>query len=112
MTSTSLLVALLATAPCADDPVRVGPIVTALAEAPDGSGWLRGSQAGVVFRSARDGRERKVPTALEHVLALSFSPDGSTLAVAGGSPGESGAVELRAWPSGDLVGRLEGHSDT
>src|SRR4051794_21635010 len=112
MTPTSLLVALLATTPCADDPERVGPMVTALAEAPDGSGWLRGSQAGVVFRSLRDGREREVPTSLDHVLALAFSPDGSTLAVAGGSPAESGTVELRAWPSGDLVGRLDGHADS
>ena len=79
-------------------------MVTALAEAPDGSGWLRGSQAGVVFRSSRDGRERAIPTSLDHVLALAFSPDGSTLAIAGGSPAESGAVELRAWPSGDLAG--------
>jgi WD40 repeat protein len=112
MTSMSLLLALLATTLHADDPERVGPMVTALAEAPDGSGWLRGSQAGVVFRSSRDARERAVPTALDHVLALVFSPDGSTLAIAGGTPAESGAVELRAWPSGDLVGRLDGHADT
>ena len=112
MTSIPLLLALLGTAPRVDDPERVGPMVTALTEAPDGSGWLRGSQAGVVFRSSRDGRERDVPTSLDHVLALVFSPDGSTLAIAGGSPAESGAVELRAWPSGDLVGRLDGHADT
>lgn len=112
MTLMSLLLALLGAAPLVEDPERVGPMVTALAEAPDGSGWLRGSQAGVVFRSSRDGRERDVPTSLDHVLALAFSPDGSTLAIAGGSPAESGAVELRAWPSGDLVGRLDGHDDT
>jgi WD40 repeat protein len=119
MLPTSLLpLALLATqffqgAPRGGDrPERVGPIITALVEAPDGSGWVRGSQAGVVFRSSREGRERAIPVSLDHVLALAFSPDGSTLAIAGGSPAESGAVELRAWPTGSLLGRLEGHDDT
>jgi WD40 repeat protein len=93
-------------------PGRVGPIITALAEAPDGSGWVRGSQAGVVFHSSRDGLDRAIPASLDHVLALTFSPDGTTLAIAGGSPGESGAVELRAWPSAELLGQLEGHDDT
>jgi WD40 repeat protein len=112
MKPTSLLLALLATTLVGDEPERVGPIITALAAAPDGSGWLRGSQAGVVFRSSRDGRERAIPASLDHVIALAFSPDGSTLAIAGGSPAESGAVELRSWPSGGLLGRLEGHADT
>jgi WD40 repeat protein len=94
-----------------DRPDRAGPMITALAEAPDGSGWLRGSQDGVVFRSSRDGRERAIPAVLDHVHALAFSPDGSTLAIAGGSPAESGAVELRSWPTGGLLGRLEGHDD-
>lgn len=90
---------------------RVGPIVTALVVAPDGSGWLRGSQAGLVFHSFRDGRERTIPVRLDHVHALAFSPDGATLAIAGGRPAEFGAVELRSWPAGDLQGRLEGHDD-
>jgi WD40 repeat protein len=110
MNLTTLTLALLVAAP-ADDTERVGPIITALAEVPDGSGWLRRSQSGVVFRSSRDGRERAISTSLDHVLALAFSPDGSILAIAGGSPAESGAVELRSWPSGDLLGRLEGHVD-
>lgn len=72
---------------------------------------VRGSQAGVVVRASRDARERTIPTGLDHVHALAFSPDGATLAVAGGSPAKSGAVELRSWPTGDLLGRLEGPED-
>jgi len=94
-----------------DRPDRKAPGITALASAPDGSGWLLGSQAGVVFRTPDDARERPIPTGLDHIHALAFSPDGSTLAVAGGSPGEFGTVELLSWPAGDLLGRLGGHED-
>ena len=90
---------------------RAAPAIAAMASAPDGSGWLRGSQAGVIFRPFRDGPDRPIATDLDHVHALAFSPDGSTLAVAGGSPAESGSVELRSWPAGDLLGRLEGPDD-
>jgi WD40 repeat protein len=95
----------------ADPPDRSGPMITALAVAPDGSGWLKGSQDGVLFHSCRDGRERTITVGLDHVHALTFSPDGTILAVAGGSPAESGVVELHSWPAGDLLGRLEGHDD-
>jgi WD40 repeat protein len=42
---------------------------------------------------------------------LSFSPDGSTLAISGGSPAEFGDVELWSWPTRVLLRRLEGHDD-
>ena len=102
----------LAAAPTSGDgPDRKAPGIAALVAAPDGSGWLRGSQAGVIFRPSSDAPERPIPTGLDHVHALVFSPDGSTLAVAGGSPGEFGAVELLSWPAGDVLGRLDGHED-
>ena len=78
--------------PGADRPDRKAPGIAALAAAPDGSGWLRGSQSGVAFRPFDGARERPIPTGLDHVHALAFSPDGSTLAVAGGSYGVLYAV--------------------
>ena len=99
------------TAPAGDRPDRKAPGIAALAPAPDGSGWLQGSQTGVLFRPFRDAPKRPIPTGLDHVHALTFSPDGSALAVAGGSPGEPGAVELLSWPGGDLLGRLDGQED-
>jgi len=52
-----------------------------------------------------------MPTKLENIHDLSLSPDQRLLAVAGGSPNESGIVELYHWPSGELWQSFEAHSD-
>ncbi len=90
---------------------KAKPAVAALAVTPDGKGLLVGSQAGVHFRPFDGKDEPAVATKLDHVHALAFSPDGTTLAVAGGSPAENGVVELWSWPARKLLGRLEGHED-
>jgi len=54
---------------------------------------------------------RTLETKLEHVHDLAFSPDGKHLLVAGGSPGDVGAVELFTWPGGELVYRKTLHFD-
>jgi WD40 repeat protein len=87
------------------------PAVTALTITPDDSGLLHGSQAGVHYRPFKDGKQRPIPTELDHVHALAFSPDGTVLAVAGGSPAVSGIVELWSWPESKRLCRLEGHAD-
>lgn len=87
------------------------PAITALAITPDGKGFIHGSQAGVVFRSFSGNEQRSFTTKLDHVHALAFSPDGKTLAAAGGSPAEAGYVELWSWPECKSLGRLDGHTD-
>jgi len=80
------------------------PPVTALAFAPGGKGLIAGSQAGIETRGWPDlGVRRRIETGLAHVHDITFSPDGRRMAVAGGRPSESGGVELRAWPSGELL---------
>ncbi len=75
------------------------PIV-ALAVAPDGEHVLAGSQAGIQVFSLPDLQPTKsLATKLEQVHELAFSPSRDMLAVAGGSPGERGAVELWHWPA-------------
>lgn len=56
--------------------------------------------------------KRTVPSSLVSIQCLAFSPDGKTLAVAGGTPAESGVVEIRSWPQGDVLAVHEGHDDT
>ncbi|OAI54723.1 hypothetical protein AYO44_14345 [Planctomycetaceae bacterium SCGC AG-212-F19] len=88
-----------------------GPAVTALAATPDGKGFVRASQAGVVYGLAMGKEQRAIATGLDHVLALAFSLDGKHLAIGGGSPAEAGVVELCDWPGGKQARRLEGHED-
>ena len=88
------------------------PPITAVA-IDEGNGWvIEGSQAGLIVRSWPDLVKNKVlPTQLEHIHDIALSPDGMTLAVGGGTPAESGAVELYLWPTGELSNRLEPHED-
>jgi WD40 repeat protein len=44
---------------------------------------------------------RRFATRLTNVHDLAFSPNGDRLAAVGGRPGESGEIEIFAWPSGE-----------
>ncbi len=67
------------------------PPVTALAFAPDGQSVLIGSQSGIEVRSYPALEvSRTLATEIPNVHDLAFSPDGKTLAVAGGIPGKRG----------------------
>lgn len=88
------------------------PPITALAFTPDGKSVLVGSQAGVELRSWPElKRVRSLATELANVHDLAFSPDGTVLAIAGGSPAEKGTVELVRWPEGTLRHRVSPHRD-
>jgi WD40 repeat protein len=110
-TTILLLAALSTSAVAGAEPPRVRPAITALAVSADGGLLVHGSQGGVRIRALQDATEKNLPTMLDHVCALAFSPDGKLLAVAGGSPAEAGIVEVYAWPECRRVGRLEGHED-
>ncbi len=86
--------------------------ITAVAFAPDGAEIVTGSQAGVFLHDAGKLEiVREIATQMDHVHDLRFSANGQWLAVAGGTPGESGSVELLEWPSGELRWRSETHDD-
>lgn len=88
------------------------PPITAVA-IDEGNSWvIEGSQAGLSVRSGRDlSMVRVLPTQLEHIHDIALSPDRTMLAVAGGTPAESGAVELYRWPAGELWKQLEPQED-
>src|SRR5262245_9977334 len=87
------------------------PIVT-LAVTRDDTQVIVGSQAGIQIFSLPDLKlVNTLPTELEQVHDLAFSPSGDVLAVSGGSPGERGAVELREWPSGKLKATIAAGDD-
>ena len=87
------------------------PALTALSVTPNGQNYVAGSQMGVTGGAFGKSPAWSVNTALSHVNAFAFSPDGSVLAIAGGSPAVAGTIELWRWPDRVQLGRLEGHQD-
>ena len=86
--------------------------MTALAFASDRKQVVVGSQLGIEIRSLPDLTVTgKLSTELEHVHDLKFSPDGLSLLAAGGSPGESGRVEVWSWPKSELIREVGGLDD-
>jgi len=82
------------------------PPITAGVFAPDGKSAIIGSQRGISVRSLPELQQTAtLPTKLAHVHDLEFSPAGDVLAAVGGSPAESGAIELYGWPSAELIQR-------
>jgi WD40 repeat protein len=88
------------------------PPVTAVAFAPDGKQAVLGSQAGIEIHSWPYLKVAgNLPTELDHVHDLAFSPDGRMLLAAGGAPAEKGAVEMWTWPKRELIRRVAEHDD-
>jgi WD40 repeat protein len=91
---------------------EAAPPVVAIAVTPDGAQVVAGSQAGIQVVSLPElAAVSRLATKLEHVHDLAFSPRGDLLAVAGGSPGERGIVELWEWPAGKLQATLAAGDD-
>lgn len=88
------------------------PPITAVAIDEQNSWAIEGSQAGLSVRCWPELNSiRVLPTQLDHIHDIALSPDGTMLAVAGGTPAELGAVELYQWPAGELWKRMEPHED-
>ena len=93
-----LLLSLVAEVPA--DGLPAAP-VTALAFAPDGNSVVVATPHEVVELAWPDlALRRKIAAGIDHVHDLSFSPDGKSLAIAGGKPGDGGRVVLVNWPRG------------
>ena len=101
------------------DSAGVRTPVTALATAP-GDLLLVGSASGLLVYNMHavepEPSGLRIKTRLTEIQAITFSPDGRLLAVAGGTPAEAGILELFDWSSSPkkepvLLQRVESHSD-
>ena len=91
---------------------EVAPPVTSLAFSPNQKWLLVGTYRQIQYWNLETGaRERILKGASENVTALAFSPDGKTLAAAGGIPTEKGEVLLYDLETGRLLQTLNQHSD-
>lgn len=92
--------------------LHAGPPVTALAFDPQGSELLVGSQNGVQRYSWPDLKAGEIlKSELDQVHDLAFSPNGTSLAIAGGTAGETGQLELWSWPNRQKVAAYDLHAD-
>ncbi len=105
--SCACLVLLPVTSGAADPPV------TAIVFAPDGESVVLASQAGLSVHDWPDlNTVRQLSTTIVNIHDMEFSPDGGSLAVAGGTPAESGKAQIFAWPDGTSSCELQGHDDS
>lgn len=71
-----------------------------------------GSQSGLTVRSLPDLKVlQELTTALSSIHDVAISPDGKRLVAVGGTPGESGSIELYEWPSGEKIEYASPHED-
>ena len=86
--------------------------VTALAFSPDGTQLVAGGYHELTIWNPADGQlVRRIKNVGQRTYALSFSPDGKLLAVAGGAPGRLGEVRLVEFASGNIVNVVGTTSD-
>ena len=89
------------------------PPVAAVAFSPDGARLAVGSYGRVTVWELKTATPAKILTnVLGSVNDLKFSPDGKTLAVAGGQPSARGDLRLFDTIEWKLIGTLGGHQDT
>jgi WD40 repeat protein len=94
--------------------LKIGPLspIAAVAFSPDGKLLAVGSYGLVTIWDLEKGQPAKTLTSvLGAVNCLRFSPDGQTLAVAGGQPSAKGEVRLFKVADWSLVAALPGHTD-
>ncbi|MEM9646033.1 MAG: WD40 repeat domain-containing protein [Planctomycetota bacterium] len=107
------LVSMLLSAFTAPPLVAADPPIIALRFAPGGTTFVAGSTAGVRSNRWPDlGPINELTTRINAPHDIAFSPLGDKLAIAGGTPGEDGVVEVLEWPSGDSLAIIDEHFDT
>ena len=92
---------------------RVAIPVTALAYNADGTQLASSGYHEVILWSAADGRLlRRITNVAERVYDITYSPDGKTIAVAAGTPAQTGEVKLFSAADGKMLADLVRSDDS
>ena len=92
---------------------RVPIAITAVAFSPDGKILASSGYHEVILWNPQDGKIiRRIANVAERVRGLEFSPDGKTLAVAAGTPGQMGEAKLFNVADGRLLADFFTTNDT
>lgn len=88
------------------------PPITCVQFTPDGKRVLAGSQTGIAIYDAVTGESLdSLSVDMDNVHDLAWTNNGTLLAAAGGTAGESGVVQFISWPDRQLRQRVEPHDD-
>lgn len=91
---------------------RVPVSITGLAFSPDGTQLASSGYHEVLIWNPADGAQiRRITNIAERTYEIQYSPDGSLIAVAAGTPGQSGEIKLFKAADGTLVKDLVTTSD-
>jgi DNA-binding beta-propeller fold protein YncE len=100
------------TLPVIKAPASVRPSVTSLAFSPDGSLLAVGRYQAVELLSPRDSSNLgHLGGHISQVRALAFSPDGKTIASAGGNPAQFGEIKIWSVKERKELRTIRGHGD-
>lgn len=94
-----------AAAPAAETSVYLqAPVVTALKFSPDGAQIaVSGNREVLIHHADGSGIVRRLPGKAERILSLAYSRDGSLLIAGGGTPAQSGEVQIWNPKTGELL---------
>jgi WD40 repeat protein/mono/diheme cytochrome c family protein len=92
---------------------RAPPVTTVLAFAPDGKSLaISGYREVLIHAADGSGLIRRLVGQAQRIEGLAFSPDGTTLAAVGGSPGRFGEVQFWDFATGKLRLAIRSTYDT
>ena len=96
---------------CTVDSFSQSVPINAVCAAPDGRLLVASDRGLFSFDGKSFDESGRIDSKIEKIYAIKFSADSSMFAISGGSPGESGVIEVFSFPKFKLIRRWSCHDD-